>query len=238
MSYLELRNISLSYTVQKQHTPVLRDINLSVEQGIISALVGPSGSGKSSLLLILAGIIEGYEGEAYLSGTKLNPRQHQIALVPQNYGLMPWKTLYENITLPLSLGRRSVSNEERDEIISALGISDILQRYPHQVSGGQRQRVALARAFAMKPDLLLLDEAFSALDVVSAERSRQLFRELWGRYPCTTLLVTHNPTEAVNLASEVFVLSGNPGRLQSQLHLPSEALLREHLQQAYLDEFD
>lgn len=233
MSYLTLHNISLSYKATQDISPALRDISLSVGQGIIVALVGPSGCGKSSLLSILAGIAEGYEGQVYLGGERLNPQKHQIALVPQNYGLMPWKTLYENITLPQTLGRRSVSAIECEGIISALGLEQLLQRYPHELSGGQRQRAALARAFAMKPDLLLLDEAFSALDVVNAERSRQLFLELWQGFPCTTIVVTHNPAEAVALASEVFVLTGTPGCLQSHLHNPSESELRLHLQQAY-----
>lgn len=183
MPHLQIRNLSLSYGSGDVLTPALDDINLSLEQGQICALVGPSGGGKSTLLNVLAGVIKADRGEALLDGLPLPSKEREIALVPQHYGLMPWKSVAENIRLPQVLGRRSVSEAELETIIASLGLTPLLNRYPHQLSGGQRQRVALARAFGMKPDLLLLDEPFSALDVVRAERSYQLFTSLWKRYP-------------------------------------------------------
>lgn len=236
MAYLSIDKLSLSYHTrgnEAQLTPALSDICLELEQGHICALIGPSGSGKSSLLSVLSGIITHYEGNISLRGEKLDPKSHQIALVPQNYGLLPWRTLKENIRLPEELGRRSVDEGACSEIIDALGLRSLLDRYPHELSGGQRQRAALARAFVMQPDLLLLDEAFSALDVVTAERSRKLFVELWQRYPTTTLIVTHNPIEALELADTVAVLSGRPGKLVALLGNADEEQLRQHLYTAY-----
>lgn len=233
MPYLQLRNLGLSYVRGGEQYPALEGVNLSLDEGEICAVVGPSGSGKSTLLSILSGVLETYEGELSLAGQRLNARTQQIALVPQHYGLMPWKSVRSNIALPQQLGRRSLSPRELDEVVASLGLGEFLERYPHELSGGQRQRVALARAFGMKPDLLLLDEAFSALDVVSAERSRALFRELWERYPCTTIVVTHSPSEALELASRVVLLSGKPGRVQAQLEAPSEDELRSKLREAY-----
>lgn len=179
----------------------------------IVMITGPSGSGKSTLLHCLSGIVTPTSGHLLLDDLPISPRMHQIALVPQQYGLFPWKRVASNIFLPSALGKRSVSPELQQEILETLGLLDLLDRYPHQLSGGQRQRVALARAFIMQPDLLLLDEAFSALDVATAERSRQLFLELWARYPVPTLCVTHSPEEATTLAQRTLLLGGTPGTL-------------------------
>ena len=151
-------------------------ITFSMGREIVT-ITGPSGSGKSTLLHCLSGIVTPTSGHLLLDDLPISPRTHQIALVPQQYGLFPWKRVASNIFLPAALGKRSVSPELQQEILETLGLLDLLDRYPHQLSGGQRQRVALARAFIMQPDLLLLDEAFSALDVATAERSRQLFLE-------------------------------------------------------------
>ena len=187
-------------------------ITFSVGREIVT-ITGPSGSGKSTLLHCLSGIVTPTSGHLFLDDLPISPRTHQIALVPQQYGLFPWKRVASNIFLPSALGKRSVSPELQQEILETLGLLDLLDRYPHQLSGGQRQRVALARAFIMQPDLLLLDEAFSALDVATAERSRQLFLELWARYPVPTLCVTHSPEEATTLAQRTLLLGGTPGTL-------------------------
>ena len=187
-------------------------ITFSMGREIVT-ITGPSGSGKSTLLHCLSGIVTPTSGHLLLDDLPISPRTHQIALVPQQYGLFPWKRVASNIFLPSALGKRSVSPELQQEILDTLGLFDLLDRYPHQLSGGQRQRVALARAFIMQPDLLLLDEAFSALDVATAERSRQLFLELWARYPVPTLCVTHSPEEATTLAQRTLLLGGTPGTL-------------------------
>lgn len=232
---LSIQSLSLCYQARGQRTVALSEVSLDIPKGKICALVGASGSGKSSLLSVLSGIQQAHEGTVLLGGEELNPQRHQVALVPQSYGLLPWKTIRANILLPKQLGKRFVSEGELSEILEALGLSSqLLCRYPHELSGGQRQRVALARAFGMRPDLLLLDEPFSALDVITAERGRELFARLWSRYPTTTLLVSHSPSEVTALASEVFVLSG--GRIVQRLSSPEESAVSLALKQSYTDE--
>lgn len=230
---LVISELAVSYpTQQTERDSVLLGISFSIGREIV-ALTGASGAGKSTLLHTLAGIIPHQAGVITLGGIPLSAKTHQIALVPQQYGLYPWKRVRANILLPQQLGKRSVSTELQEEILATLGLSDLLERYPQELSGGQRQRVALARAFIMKPDLLLLDEAFSALDVVTAERSRELFLELWSRYPVPTLCVTHSPEEATLLASRTLLLGGQPARLLGDYHRPSRALIEEQLRQAH-----
>lgn len=200
-------------------------------------MVGPSGGGKSSLLGVLSGSLKPTSGEVLLGGKPLDSKEIQIALVPQSYGLLPWKTLGDNIRLPRALGRRSLGDAELADIIASLGIEALLHRYPHEVSGGQRQRAALARAFGMQPDLLLLDEPFSALDIVRAEQSQKLFLDLWQRYPCTTLLVSHKPSEALELGTRIAILS-EQGRLSEINPKPSERELGELLRRAYRHALD
>lgn len=209
---LRVSQLTVSYTHRRRSTEALVGITFSMGREIVT-ITGPSGSGKSTLLHCLSGIVTPTSGQLLLDDLPISPRTHQIALVPQQYGLFPWKRVGSNIFLPSALGKRSVSSELQQEILETLGLLDLLDRYPHQLSGGQRQRVALARAFIMQPDLLLLDEAFSALDVATAERSRQLFLELWARYPVPTLCVTHSPEEATTLTQRTLLLGGTPGTL-------------------------
>lgn len=229
---LAVQELEVGYPLRQGEHIVLRGISFTIGEEIV-ALTGASGSGKSTLLHTLAEIIPYRGGSISLGEKPLSTRSHQIALVPQQYGLYPWKRVRENIHLPSLLGKRSVPAELQEEILDTLGLSDLLDRYPQELSGGQRQRVALARAFIMKPDLLLLDEAFSALDVVTAQRSRELFLELWRRYPVPTLCVTHSPAEAVSLASRILLLGGRPARLIGDYTAPSQAYLEERLRQSY-----
>lgn len=233
MSHLQVKDLSFSYNIRGHRVAALERVNLEVEFGEICAVCGPSGGGKSTLLNLLSGVLTGYDGEVLLGGRVIDPQAMQVALVPQSYGLFPWKTVRQNILLPEMLGCRSLDRQELEEILHILGLRPLLDRYPHELSGGQRQRVALSRAFAMKPDLLLLDEPFNALDIVTREQSYTLFQELWQRYPTTTILVTHSPSEAKFLAHRSLVLSGNPGRVYAEMKPIDASLLEEHLKTTY-----
>lgn len=143
---LYVSDLSVRYSKRREVTTALRDVSFSLGKEIVT-IIGPSGSGKSSLLHALAGIIRPSKGTLQLSGVPLSPRTHQIALVPQQYGLFPWKTVRESIHLPAALGKRIVSFDLQEEILTTLSLTDLLDRYPSELSGGQCQRVALARAF-------------------------------------------------------------------------------------------
>lgn len=229
MSSVSIHNLSVSYPAKKKQTEALHNFSLQLTEKEIYSIIGPSGSGKSTLLYVLAGIITQYKGEVLVGGEKPNPRKHSIGLVPQNYGLLPWKRVKENILLPETLGKGCASPEDFQNILKQLELEELLQRYPHELSGGQQQRVALARSFLQKPDLLLMDEPFSALDSLTAERSRKLFIDVWKKHPVTTLFVTHNLEEAVNIGNYVILLRPAPGEVACILKAPSLEEVRKQV---------
>lgn len=232
MSRVDIHNLCVSYRGKDKHTEALHNLSLQLAEGEIYSVIGPSGCGKSTLLYILAGIITQYTGEVFIDGESPNPRKHSIGLVPQNYGLLPWKRVRENIYLPKRL--KKSNQTDNPEILKELELSELLERYPHELSGGQQQRVALARSFLQKPDLLLMDEPFSALDALTAERGRKLFLDIWAKNPVTTLFVTHNLEEAVNIGNRVLLLSASPGQLIRMLEKPTIEEVRQHINKLWI----
>lgn len=218
MSRITVEQLTVTYRGRKEDTVALEDLSLTLEEGEILGLVGPSGCGKSTLLQVLSGILTDYRGRVLFDGTPPDPRRHSIALVPQGFALLPWKTIRQNILLPQTLGRtRCPGLDHLDEILQTLEIGDLLDRYPAQLSGGQRQRVALARAFVQEPDLLLLDEPFSALDISTAARGRALLRHFREDMSLTTILVSHNLEEIAGLSDRVLVMVGPPGQIVREM---------------------
>lgn len=207
---LSLHNISVDF----DNTPVLKDISFSLRKGRILAVVGPSGCGKSTLLNVLSGVTKNYMGEIVIGSSLLHSAGLVYGYVPQNLGLLPWKRVKENILLPTKINKGiKVEKVEIDEVLSKLELVDLLDRYPLQLSGGQRQRVALARAFISQPDILLMDEPFSALDTLTANTSRELFLNLWRKYRPTTIFTTHNLSEAVKLGEHILLLDKQPAKV-------------------------
>lgn len=214
---LEIKNLAVRYG----NLEVFGNLSVSLEEGRIHALVGPSGCGKSTLLKVLCGIRQPDTGQIFHKNVLLTQAANapRIGYVPQSYGLLPWKTLKQNIFLPQQVGAQkgrppALPAVEADEIIAALGLSDLLRRYPREVSGGQQQRAALARAFIMQPDLLLMDEPFSALDAFTAAASRELFLRVWQKRPLTTLFITHSMAEAAEMGRTILLMgAGGQGLL-------------------------
>jgi len=204
---LSLQNVS----VNLGKTSVLHNISFSLEKGKTLTVVGPSGCGKSTLLNVLSGIIKNYKGEIRMNSTLLKEAGLTYGYVPQNLGLLPWKKVRENILLPEKINKSNkIDTNEVEDVLTKLELSDLLNRYPSQLSGGQRQRVALARVFISQPDILLMDEPFSALDTLTADTSRELFLDLWRKYRPTTIFTTHNLSEAVKLGEHILLLSKQP----------------------------
>lgn len=226
---ISIRNLAVTYRHGSTEVKALDGLSLNIPEGEIFAVTGSSGCGKSTFLHVLAGVLTEYEGEVLFDGKPLNPKSFSIGIVPQQYGLLPWKRVRENIVLPYTLRKEAIEKPEFESIVHILGLSDILHRYPRELSGGQRQRVALARVFLQRPQLLLLDEAFAALDVLTAEKSRQLFLGLWDKHRVTTVMVTHNVEEAVAMSSRVAVIGGMPGRIRGLCEHPDTDTIRRML---------
>ncbi|WP_379130671.1 ABC transporter ATP-binding protein [Paenibacillus sp. sgz500958] len=189
----------------------LNSINLSLPEHSIYTVIGPSGSGKSTLMRAIAGLLPSYHGEILFNGHTVHSKETLIGLVPQNYGLLPWKTVQANIGLAMKITRSSAQDKMEQETqiqewLSSMGIADLAERYPLSLSGGQQQRVAIARAFAILPKILLLDEPFSALDAITREALQQIFLDNWLIHPATTLFVTHDVEEAILLGQKIIVM--------------------------------
>ncbi len=201
---------------------VLEDVDLRIAPGEIVGLLGRSGSGKSTLLRIIAGLLDPSSGEAKCRGKLIKGPPHGVAMVFQSFALFPWLTVLENVEFGLEA--RGVERAERRTralaAIDLIGLDGYESAYPKELSGGMRQRVGFARALVVHPDLLLMDEPFSALDVLTAETLRTDLIDLWieGRLPIkSVLMVTHNIEEAVLMCDRILVFSSNPGRVAAEI---------------------
>jgi NitT/TauT family transport system ATP-binding protein len=220
---LRANSVTKAFTTPDGHElPVLDGVSLTVSEGEIVALLGKSGSGKSTLLRCIAGLIAPTTGTVSYRGTRLTGASAGVAMVFQTFALLPWLTVKQNVELGLQA--RGVPEADRAEralhAIDIIGLDGFESAYPKELSGGMRQRVGFARAIVTEPDALLMDEPFSALDVLTAENLRNELVKLWeghGAPVKSILIVTHNIEEAVLLADRVLVLSSNPGRIQAEL---------------------
>jgi NitT/TauT family transport system ATP-binding protein len=222
---LEVRHCRQSYHKETNtDLVVLDDVNLRLKSGEIVGLLGRSGSGKSTLLRIVAGLLPPTAGEVLWRGAQVHGPTPGVAMVFQSFALFPWLTVKENVELGLEA--QGVARAERDkraeEAIDLIGLGGFESAYPKELSGGMRQRVGLARALVVHPDLLLMDEPFSALDVLTAETLRTDLIDLWseGKLPIRSMLmVTHNIEEAVLMCDRILVFSSSPGRVSSELSI-------------------
>ncbi|MBX6377361.1 MAG: ABC transporter ATP-binding protein [Clostridia bacterium] len=202
--------------------PVFQDLTFTVPAGDRCAVIGPSGCGKTTLLHCLAGLLPSTGGELAVLGAPPGRAGARLALLFQDSGLLPWKTVLGNVQLgPAVRGLRGKAQaEEARRALDALGLWELRDRYPSELSGGQRQRVALARVLAQRPELLLLDEPFSALDALTREALQVFLLELWRRSGCAVVIVTHGIEEAVFLGRRILVLTPPPARLAAVVDNP------------------
>ena len=202
--------------------PVLSDVSMTLKAGEIVALLGRSGSGKSTLLRIIAGLARPTEGSVTISGEPVTGPAEGVAMVFQSFALFPWLNVLDNVEIgPRANGVPLEETRQRAlKAIDTIGLDGFESAYPKELSGGMRQRVGFARALVMQPKILLMDEPFSALDVLTAETLRTDLLDLWqeGRIPIKSILmVTHNIEEAVLMSDRILVLSSNPGRIASEI---------------------
>jgi NitT/TauT family transport system ATP-binding protein len=226
---LELRSVRRVYGFGSAATTALDDVHLTVPSGRFVSLIGPSGCGKSTLLRLVAGLEQPDLGEVSVHG--VTPAEacaaKMIGLVPQSPALLPWLSVLRNVTLPQKINRGAAKRRERiadfaerrpatpdmEELLVKAGLGDALHKLPAQLSGGMRQRAAIVRAFGLRPDVLVMDEPFSALDEFTRESLQDQLLDLWEELRTTVLFVTHSVSEAVRLSDTVVVMAPNPGRI-------------------------
>lgn len=214
--------------------PVIEDVDLTVGEGEVVALVGRSGTGKTTILRLIAGLITPTSGTVRLLGAapEVARRQKRLGLVAQDARLHPWRTVLENVRLPIEVNRTARVNGHVTprEWLERVGVADAATAYPHQLSGGMRQRVALARALVVDPEVLLMDEPLASLDELTREDLRIELLRMWQLKPRSVLYVTHDVQEAVMMADHVAVLAGAPARIVANVAItlprPRSAALR------------
>jgi NitT/TauT family transport system ATP-binding protein len=224
---LQLEHISQVYGSEAKHSIAVRDINLAVSEGEFVALLGPSGCGKSTLLRIITGLQRATEGRVLYRGAPLSGINPHAAIVFQTFALFPWLNVQENVQVALKAKGvpPKLTVTRALDLLDRVGLDGFETAYPRELSGGMRQKVGFARAMAVEPELLCLDEPFSALDVLSAEALRGELLELWsgGRIPTRAILmVTHNIEEAISMADRIIVMDKAPGRVVAELKVPLE----------------
>ncbi|OWJ79659.1 taurine ABC transporter ATP-binding protein [Haematobacter genomosp. 1] len=215
MSLLSLQHVSLHYGPAGTTPAVLNGINLNLSRGEFISIIGRSGSGKTSLLNLAAGFVFPSAGHVIIDGNPVTGPGPERAVVFQDDALYPWRTVKENVALPLKLAGRPASEREARarELLAAVGLEGAGDKRVWELSGGQRQRVGIARALSGRPEFLLMDEPLGALDAMTRDQMHELLLRLWKESHAGALLITHSVEEALFLSTRVVVLAPNPGRI-------------------------
>lgn len=223
MPVLELTNVTVAFPFSGgKRLTALENLSLSVGQGELVALVGPSGCGKTTVLNLLAGQVSPASGTVRLGGQEVTGMTPSLGYLSQADTLLPWRTVLDNVALPLEL--RGVSKKERRDRAAALmgdmGLAGFEGSWPRELSGGMRKRAAIARVLAANPSVLMLDEPFGPLDALTKEKLQDDILTLWEKSGCTILYVTHDLTEAIALADRVVLMSARPGHVVREYPVP------------------
>lgn len=241
-----LNGIEKSFTKNGQQSQVLRDINLQIDEGETVAILGKSGCGKSTLLNIIGGFYEPSRGEVHFDGKKVTSPSRQAIMLFQHYALLPWRSVLKNVELGLEPEGLSAADQKERAIhyLELVGLKDSLDQFPSQLSGGMQQRVAIARALAIRPEMILMDEPFAALDTFTRYYLQDEMKKIQETEKTNIVLVTHDIDEAIYLSDRIFVMDANPGRIRKTIpiDLPTPRDRSHQDFQLYrkmiLDEFD
>jgi len=228
---IEIKGVTHAYRTKPGPLPVLDNLNVSVPEGEFAAVVGPSGCGKSTLTRLIAGLMKPDHGEVWLHGERVTSPRKTVGMAFQNPVLLEWRTIIENVILPLEIVAPRMPKQDREaramELLEMVGLKGFERKRPSELSGGMRQRASLCRSIVHKPDVLIMDEPFGALDAFTREDLWQTMRDLRAAEPFTCVLITHDLRESVFLGDQVIVLSGRPARTQHVLDvdLPADRTL-------------
>ncbi len=201
---------------------VLDNISFHVDDGDSIAIIGPSGCGKTTLLYILSGLIRHFSGTVTINEKEIKGPSRKTAFILQDFGLLPWKTIWQNVCLGMKINgfSKKEQNETAEKLLLNLGLLQHKGYYPARLSGGEKQRVAIARSLALKPEILLMDEPFSSLDTFAREKLQNILTKIWQANHLTMIIVTHNIEEAVFLGKRIIVLSGRPASIKTIINNP------------------
>lgn len=226
---VEMKDLDLVYVTDREAVLALQGMNLTVEPGEFISLVGPSGCGKTTLLSVIAGLLSPSRGEVMLHGRPVTGPTPKVGYMLQQDYLFPWRTILDNAVLGLELTGRLTkkTTQMARDLLAEMGLRDTENQYPSQLSGGMRQRVALVRTLATDPELLLLDEPFSALDYQTKLQLEDLVSSTLKQRNKTGILVTHDLSEAIAMSDRVIVLAPKPGRIRSTFDIPENIRLTQ-----------
>lgn len=246
--------VSLSFETAKGRLNVVEDVTYDINDGDFIAVIGPSGCGKTTMMSMLAGFQKPTTGNVLFDGRPVAGPGPERGVIFQEYGVFPWLTVKQNIAFGLTLNANHVATAERDAIcdhyLGLMGLSDFANSYPKHLSGGMRQRLAIARAYAVKPQFLLMDEPFGALDAQTRSNMQNLLLKVLETEGKTVMLITHSVEEAIYLASRIVVVTARPARIKEIIDVPFAyprdesiqerpefAELRGHIRQLVMDEY-
>jgi NitT/TauT family transport system ATP-binding protein len=216
---IEIRNVVVEYGSGAQAVRAVDGVSLAVEQGESLALIGPSGCGKTSLLFAIAGLYPAREGVIEVEGAAIHGPRKETALILQNAGLLPWKTVLQNANLSLRLSKQ-YPQRTADAVLEGLGLGTVKHRFPSELSEGMKRRVGIARALSTSPSVMLMDEPLASLDTLTKERIQDLFLELWHEHGFSLVLVTHDIEEAAFLGQRIAVLTERPAQVKMVVENP------------------
>lgn len=221
---VQFDHVSLTFGTPKGSLNVVEDVTYDIHDGDFIAVIGPSGCGKTTMMSMLAGFQKPTKGQVLFDGKPVNGPGPERGVIFQEYGVFPWLTVKQNIAFGLQLKANHVEAKEREEIcqhyLDLMGLSDFAGSYPKHLSGGMRQRLAIARAYAVKPQFLLMDEPFGALDAQTRSNMQNLLLRVLSSEGKTVMLITHSVEEAIYLASRIVVVTARPARIKEIIDVP------------------
>jgi NitT/TauT family transport system ATP-binding protein len=221
-AYIQVRQARKVYETRHDSVEAVGGISFDVNKGEFVAILGPSGCGKSTLLMMCAGLEILTSGSIVIDNEPMTVPRVNIGVMFQEATLMPWRSVVDNVLFPIQILKRSkdIYAKRAAELIELVGLQGFEAKRPHQLSGGMRQRAAICRALVYDPDILLMDEPFSALDAITRDEMNAVLLDIWQRYDKTALFVTHSIREAVLLADRVLVMTQRPSRIAEDVKIP------------------